>query len=250
MRILKKEIGEHFESDCDSSGAHIARLPVGTTTFTVGAKGCTRSKNAILTPEYEHFERAVRASHYSSSRESIPRSPAPQTGVTPWQSRAWISWRTCSWFDAKNGATVELAASTAYLRTAVSSLQEVVLSLQTRPFIQFIRNIPAVMAPEMEDPRIASVKPRIRYNTIGGVNGPLVILDNVSFVQALTLPSRSLTTDQVKFPRYNEIVSLTLPDGSERSGQVLEARGAGNTTPSQPSSANKLSCKATELSCR
>ena len=30
---------------------------------------------------------------------------------------------------------------------------------------------------------------------------------------------------QVKFPRFNEIVSLTLPDGSERSGQVLEARG-------------------------
>lgn len=30
---------------------------------------------------------------------------------------------------------------------------------------------------------------------------------------------------QIKFPRYNEIVSLTLPDGTERSGQVLEARG-------------------------
>jgi vacuolar-type H+-ATPase subunit B/Vma2 len=39
------------------------------------------------------------------------------------------------------------------------------------------------------------------------VNGPLVIVENV------------------KFPKYNEIVSLTLPDGSERSGQVLEARG-------------------------
>ncbi|CCU74943.1 vacuolar ATP synthase subunit B [Blumeria hordei DH14] len=52
-----------------------------------------------------------------------------------------------------------------------------------------------------------SVTPRVRYNTIGGVNGPLVILENV------------------KFPRYNEIVSLTLPDGTERSGQVLEARG-------------------------
>jgi V-type H+-transporting ATPase subunit B len=24
-----------------------------------------------------------------------------------------------------------------------------------------------------------SIRPRIRYNTIGGVNGPLVILDNV-----------------------------------------------------------------------
>ncbi|MCJ1480463.1 Vacuolar ATP synthase subunit B [Schaereria dolodes] len=63
------------------------------------------------------------------------------------------------------------------------------------------------MATEVNDPRMTAIHPRIRYNTIGGVNGPLVILDNV------------------KFPRYNEIVSLTLPDGSERSGQVLEARG-------------------------
>ncbi|KAK5112158.1 Vacuolar ATP synthase subunit B [Meristemomyces frigidus] len=55
--------------------------------------------------------------------------------------------------------------------------------------------------------RPMSVHPRLRYNTIGGVNGPLVILENV------------------KFPRFNEIVSLTLPDGTERSGQVLEARG-------------------------
>lgn len=29
------------------------------------------------------------------------------------------------------------------------------------------------------DPRMTSVKPRIRYNTIGGINGPLVVLDNV-----------------------------------------------------------------------
>ncbi|GAB7350196.1 hypothetical protein MBLNU459_g0856t1 [Dothideomycetes sp. NU459] len=57
------------------------------------------------------------------------------------------------------------------------------------------------------DARMMSIQPRIRYNTIGGINGPLVILDNV------------------KFPRFNEIVSLTLPDGTERSGQVLEARG-------------------------
>ena len=35
----------------------------------------------------------------------------------------------------------------------------------------------------------------------------------------------NLIAGQVKFPRYNEIVTLTLPDGTERSGQVLEARG-------------------------
>ncbi|KAK8150523.1 Vacuolar ATP synthase subunit B [Beauveria asiatica] len=62
----------------------------------------------------------------------------------------------------------------------------------------------------MSDPRESSsysIIPRIRYNTIGGINGPLVILDNV------------------KLPKFNEIVTLTLPDGTERSGQVLEARG-------------------------
>ncbi|KAL2147005.1 hypothetical protein VTI28DRAFT_1301 [Corynascus sepedonium] len=63
----------------------------------------------------------------------------------------------------------------------------------------------------MGDPRESSsyrVAPRIRYNTVGGVNGPLVILDNV------------------KSPSYNEIVTLTLPDGTQRSGQVLETRGS------------------------
>lgn len=33
---------------------------------------------------------------------------------------------------------------------------------------------------EFVDPRMSNIKPRIRYNTIGGINGPLVVLDNVS----------------------------------------------------------------------
>ena len=45
------------------------------------------------------------------------------------------------------------------------------------------------------------------YKTVVGVNGPLVILDNV------------------KFPKYAEIVNLTLPNGELRSGQVLEVSG-------------------------
>ena len=45
-------------------------------------------------------------------------------------------------------------------------------------------------------------QPRMTYKTVTGVNGPLVILDNV------------------KFPKFAEIVSLTLADGSVRSGQV------------------------------
>ncbi|KAI2659910.1 V-type proton ATPase subunit B, brain isoform [Labeo rohita] len=51
-------------------------------------------------------------------------------------------------------------------------------------------------------------QPRLTYKTVAGVNGPLVILD------------------QVKFPRYAEIVHLTLPDGTKRSGQVLEVTGS------------------------
>ncbi|CAM9184510.1 unnamed protein product [Lampetra fluviatilis] len=51
-------------------------------------------------------------------------------------------------------------------------------------------------------------QPRLTYKTVSGVNGPLVILD------------------QVKFPKYAEIVHLTLPDGVRRSGQVLEVSGS------------------------
>jgi V-type H+-transporting ATPase subunit B len=52
------------------------------------------------------------------------------------------------------------------------------------------------------------IRPRLEYRTVSGVNGPLVILDNV------------------KSPRYAEIVQLTLGDGSSRTGQVLEVAGS------------------------
>ncbi|KAH8924889.1 V-type ATPase [Atractiella rhizophila] len=51
------------------------------------------------------------------------------------------------------------------------------------------------------------VHPRLTYKTVSSINGPLVVLDNV------------------KFPSYNEIVTLTLPDGSVRQGQILEVTG-------------------------
>ncbi|KAH6999349.1 vacuolar ATP synthase subunit B [Ilyonectria destructans] len=59
----------------------------------------------------------------------------------------------------------------------------------------------------MGDSTAHSVTPRIEYNTICAISGPLVILE------------------KVKNPRYDEIVRLTLPDGSVRNGQILEARG-------------------------
>ena len=42
------------------------------------------------------------------------------------------------------------------------------------------------------DPRMTSIKPRIRYNTIGGINGPLVVLDNVCPLPASADLQRSL----------------------------------------------------------
>ncbi|XP_022649351.1 V-type proton ATPase subunit B [Varroa jacobsoni] len=50
-------------------------------------------------------------------------------------------------------------------------------------------------------------QPRMIYKTVCGVNGPLVILD------------------QVKFPKFAEIVQLVLADGTPRTGQVLEVSG-------------------------
>jgi len=51
-------------------------------------------------------------------------------------------------------------------------------------------------------------QPRLTYKTVTGVNGPLVILDDV------------------KFPKFAEIVKLTLSDGTVRTGQVLEVSGS------------------------
>jgi len=48
------------------------------------------------------------------------------------------------------------------------------------------------------------IDPTVSYRRISGVNGPLVILENVDYLQ------------------YAEMVSLTLPDKERRSGQVLE----------------------------
>lgn len=51
-----------------------------------------------------------------------------------------------------------------------------------RPFRLTLFRIFTDISPIMADPRESSsysVIPRIRYNTVGGVNGPLVILENV-----------------------------------------------------------------------
>jgi len=52
-----------------------------------------------------------------------------------------------------------------------------------------------------------NAQPRTVYKTVSAVNGPLVVLD------------------QVKFPKFSEIVNLRLADGTLRSGQVLEVSG-------------------------
>jgi hypothetical protein len=49
--------------------------------------------------------------------------------------------------------------------------------------------------------------PTVDYSTVTAVKGPLVILDNV------------------KLPKYSEIVNLTLKNGERRTGQVLEING-------------------------
>jgi len=51
------------------------------------------------------------------------------------------------------------------------------------------------------------VNPNLDYSSISQVKGPLVILENV------------------KLPKYSEIVNLTLGDGEKRQGQVLEIHG-------------------------
>lgn len=53
-----------------------------------------------------------------------------------------------------------------------------------------------------------TVRPRLQYSTVRAVNGPLVILEDV------------------RFPKFAEIVEIELPDGTKRRGQVLEIDGS------------------------
>ena len=64
----------------------------------------------------------------------------------------------------------------------------------------FAENVSAVT-------RDYNINPRIDYRTIKDVEGPLVVLDNV------------------KFPKYAEIVNVRLGSGVVRKGQVLEIKG-------------------------
>ncbi|GBF94624.1 vacuolar ATP synthase subunit B, partial [Raphidocelis subcapitata] len=56
-------------------------------------------------------------------------------------------------------------------------------------------------------PQEYKCEPRLEYRTVGGVSGPLVVVDSV------------------KKPKFSEIVEVRLGDGSIRKGQVLEVDG-------------------------
>ena len=66
---------------------------------------------------------------------------------------------------------------------------------------------PLTPPPSLPPSPPASLPKPKQYSTIQGVNGPLVILDNV------------------KLPKFAEIVNLTLGNGEKRQGQVLEVAG-------------------------
>lgn len=68
-------------------------------------------------------------------------------------------------------------------------------------------DIHATNAAAAADASSYKITPRVDYRTVMDVEGPLVILDNV------------------KFPKYAEIVNVRLGDGSLRKGQVLEIAG-------------------------
>lgn len=74
------------------------------------------------------------------------------------------------------------------------------------------------------------------YRTVSSVKGPLVILDNVKVLyyfcsfplwQNFTFIVFDLIwNNTIQFPKYAEIVNLTLGNGEKRKGQVLEINGS------------------------
>ncbi|CAK9046211.1 V-type proton ATPase subunit B (V-ATPase subunit B) (Vacuolar proton pump subunit B) [Durusdinium trenchii] len=92
--------------------------------------------------------------------------------------------------------TVSLSKRLVWERSAVRHLDD------REEFLDVFKSAAAVNAAAAQ--RDYKVYPRIDYRTITGVEGPLVIMENV------------------KFPTYGEIVNVNLSDGSVRQGQILE----------------------------
>lgn len=84
------------------------------------------------------------------------------------------------------------------------------------------------MAHEVTDYRMTSIHPRIRYNTIGGVNGPLVILDNVRKAEGRPMPrSSQIAIGQISQIQRDRLVDITrwlgevgAGSGSSRYGRI------------------------------
>ena len=63
------------------------------------------------------------------------------------------------------------------------------------------------------------IQPRIRYNTIGGVNGPLVILENVRIAgTTLAEQSAELILGQISSIQRDCVVDVTRWRGQEWAG--------------------------------
>ena len=91
-------------------------------------------------------------------------------------------------FDLGLHSSHTTASPPAPYRAALSSYQRDILNPPNS------RSPPAAM-PDVVDPRMMKVQPRLRYNTIGGVNGPLVILESVRSLRRPPQRSRKLTAD-------------------------------------------------------
>eukprot|EP00823_Brevimastigomonas_motovehiculus_P003033 TRINITY_DN1820_c0_g1_i1.p1 TRINITY_DN1820_c0_g1~~TRINITY_DN1820_c0_g1_i1.p1 ORF type:complete len:556 (+),score=115.60 TRINITY_DN1820_c0_g1_i1:115-1782(+) len=85
-------------------------------------------------------------------------------------------------------------------KSTMSSKLDTTISLFDKPNMVHALNIAASL-------RDYQVHPRLDYSSIQGVKGPLVVLDNV------------------KLPKYAEIVNVRLSNGEKRQGQVLEIYG-------------------------
>jgi hypothetical protein len=95
------------------------------------------------------------------------------------EKQAWAEWRA----DAAGPTwTQQAALGRRIALTSCSKLPQAPSKLTIEAPIseaQHHHNTTATMGQEGADPRMMNIQPRIRYNTIGGVNGPLVVLENV-----------------------------------------------------------------------
>ena len=182
-------------------------------------------------------------------RQQQQQQRYPGSLAAPSDTRCWLGWRGVAHLSLGPPDAHLVAECPVQHRPARATLTACTSAAPAHTAHRCLQHCPGNMSrvEAAAATRDYTLKPRLEYRTVAGVNGPLVILEvrRRPCAQYFWAPVQksglrfghsgcgrrppdccACRVQNVRRPRFAEIVNLTLGDGTQRSGQVLEVAGS------------------------